>query len=43
MRINIKYIVMSISITKEKMRVTEKEWMNDRDKVIADNIVQNMT
>jgi hypothetical protein len=29
--------------TKEKMRVTEKEWMNDRDKVIANNIVQNMT
>jgi hypothetical protein len=29
--------------TKEKIRVTEKEWMNNRDKVITDNIVNNMT
>jgi hypothetical protein len=29
--------------TKEKIRVTEKEWMNDRDKVITDNVINNMT
>jgi uncharacterized protein YfaT (DUF1175 family) len=32
---------------KEKIRVTEAEWMNDRDKVIEDNLikeeVKNMT
>jgi hypothetical protein len=25
------------------MRFTEKEWMNDYDKVISDNVVNNMT
>jgi hypothetical protein len=28
--------------TKERIPVIEKEWMNDRDKLITDNIVQNM-
>jgi hypothetical protein len=42
MKVNIKYIVMYISIpeTKEKIHVTEPKWMNYRDKVIEDNLIK---
>jgi hypothetical protein len=39
MKVNIKSIIYNPQ-TKEKMRVTEKEWMNDSDKVIVENKIE---
>jgi hypothetical protein len=40
-------MLISITHKQKKMRVTEKEWMNDRDKVIVENLIEeevnNMT